>query len=149
MHNTPVLDNLFRPLITFELWPLAFGSSLRHCLAIPRFERLDNTHRDLVHANLLSIRSRCGSAVHSNRSICSGRGTIGSTGVEVINHFCVKLICSLRLGTSGITATTCTTSSNTSTTSSCAVGGRFRSGGLWLALALSGFWLLRSCLGNA
>ena len=120
-----------------EMWPLKFGSSLQHWLARRRLRPSNETHRDLVHASLLSIRSWCSRAIYSSGGIRSGRGTIGSIGVEVVNHFCVKLICSLRLGTSSIAATTCTTSSNTSSTSRCAIGRRLRGNRLWLILALS------------
>ena len=99
--------------------------------------RFRDTHRNLVHANLLSIRSWCGSAIHVTGGISSGRGTICRIGIEIVDHFCVKFICSLRLWTSGITATTCTTSSNTSPTGGCAIGRGLRGSGLWLVLALA------------
>ena len=120
-----------------NLWSVVFGSSLQEWLARRRPKLLSNTHRDLIHTNLLSIFSWCSDAVHSSCTICSGCGTICSIGVKVINHFCVKLICCLRLGTSSIAATTCTAPSTTSSTSSCAVGWRLRGSGLWLVLALS------------
>ncbi len=128
---------IYSSSISGKLWPSVFGSSLQHWLARHRLKPLSKTHRDLVHANLLSIRSWCNSAVHSGAGIRSGRSTICSIGVEVVNHFCVKLICSLCLGTSGIAATTCTAPSNTSPTSSCTIGRRLRGSGLWLVLALS------------